>query len=98
MDSPDLETLLKYFDDKISMIGEIIPLVRLCNHKKQAICYPPVNPVLGRQLGISAETLGELTSEGQEVQLPDLAALTSMVVEMKSMISEMTTMVTKQEK
>lgn len=98
MDSPDLLSLLAYFDDKIAMIVYIIPLVRLCNHKKEAICYPPVNPVLGRQLGLSAETLGELNPDGQEVSLPDLAALTDMVLEMKAMILEMSSLMAKQEK
>ncbi|KAI1294858.1 Spindle and kinetochore-associated protein 1 [Halotydeus destructor] len=93
MDSQDLEQLLQHFNEKITMIGELIPLVKLCNTRKGNVTsYPP----FGRKIELSHETEEELADK--EMPLPDLAAMTEMILEMRSMISEMNRLLVVQDK
>lgn len=86
MDSPDLESLLEHFSDKIETISELVPLARLCNHKKDATGN---QASFCRRIQLSTEVIEQTSSEQQsDVVLPDLAALTEMVFEMKEMMCD----------
>lgn len=79
LDAPDLESLLAHFNDKITMISELIPLAKLCNiiSSNSHETLPP----FGRK---------DLAFEDENASsLPDLAALTEMAHEMKTMVVAM---------
>ena len=98
MDSPDLDTLLGYFSDRINLIQDLIPLTRLVEEqiKKEAsstIFFAPTGmTITAAPLDTSADgsrTSSDISSSfAQSDVFSDMQSLAKLVVEMQQMVRD----------